>query len=335
MAPGRSGGTGGQGRRRLAGKGATPPAERRPGHPAQRRKAAAERSAAPRASSPVKPPTAGAAPRTSPAHESGRGPQGGPPRRRDAEMATETVVGRNPVAEALTAGVPARALQVVLPAEADPRIDELLRLAAARGVPVIEVGRRDLDRITAGAVHQGVALSVPPYRYQHPRDVFDRALLDPATALVVALDGVTDPRNLGAIARSAAAFGAQGLVVAQRRAAGVSAGSWKSSAGALARLPVAQATNMARALREAAAAGFTVVGLQAHGEMSVDALDLVETPVVLVVGGERRGLGRVVGEACDVRVRIPIAAGVESLNASVATAVVLAEIARQRRVTSQ
>jgi len=147
----------------------------------------------------------------------------------------------------------------------------------------------------------------------------------------VALDGVTDPHNLGAIARSAAAFGADGLVVPERRSVGVTAAAWKSSAGTLARLPVAKAGNLVRTLTSYAEAGLMIAGLDGRGEIDLDALELATGPLVLVVGAEGRGLSRLVGERCDLTVRIPLAGSVESLNASVAAGVALAEIARRRR----
>ena len=148
--------------------------------------------------------------------------------------------------------------------------------------------------------------------------------------LIVALDGVTDPRNLGAVARSAAAFGAHGVLVPSRRGAGVTAGAWKASAGALARIPVARAANLARALASYRDAGVFVAGLDAAGETPVRDLDLATAPLALVIGSEGRGLSRIVGQACDVLVRIPIAARTESLNAGVAAGIALYEVAAIR-----
>jgi 23S rRNA (guanosine2251-2'-O)-methyltransferase len=198
------------------------------------------------------------------------------------------------------------------------------------GIPLLEVGKPELDRLSGRAVHQGLALAVPPYSYADPADLLARALESPAP-LLVALDGVTDPHNLGAVVRSAAAFGAQGVVVPERRAAGMTAVAWKASAGAAARLPVARATNLVRALTSYADAGLLVVGLAAGGDVTLDDFEAATDPLVLVVGSEGRGLSRLVAERCDLRVAIPMAAGTESLNASVAAGVALAEIARRRR----
>ena len=291
-------GTGGYGRRKLAGKGPTPAASERPGHPAQRRAAAAARRSL--------------------------GHTGGS-RRNEANAGDEVVVGRNPVVEALRAAVPATRLLIVA-GPGDARIAEARRLAGQLGIPIADVPPGDLERLSGGAPHQGIGLAVPPYEYAHPDDLIPAG----GTALIVALDGVTDPRNLGSVVRSAAAFGAHGVVVPERRAAGVSASAWKASAGALARLRVARATNLARTLLAYDKAGLTVVGLAADGPIVLSDLSAALDPMVLVIGSEGRGLSRLVSEACRVRVRIPMAGPVESLNAGVAAGVALAEIARRR-----
>lgn len=301
-------GSGGQGRRRLSGRGATPPAEQREGHPAQRRAARADRRG------------------------QGRGaPRTGRPRRDQAPNPAETIAGRNPVVEALRARVPARALYVAAGIDADDRVREAVALAAKRGIALLEVARPELDRIVPEAPHQGLALQVPGYQYAHPEDLLARAVQAPTAPLFVALDGVTDPHNLGAVVRSAAAFGAAGVIVPERRAAPVTAATWKASAGALARLPLARATNLVRTLTAYQAAGLLVVGLDAGGEVDVDDLEVAVGPLVIVVGSEGRGLTRLVADRCDLRARIPMVASSESLNASVAAAVALAEVARRRR----
>ena len=243
---------------------------------------------------------------------------------------TEVVLGRNPVLECLRAGVPATALYVALGAEADERLTESVRLAADSGISILEVPRHDLDRIAANGLHQGIALQVPPYQYAHPDDMLTAATKDSAPALMVALDNISDPRNLGAIVRSVAAFGGHGVLIPQRRSASVTAVAWRTSAGAAARMPVARATNLTRTLKNWADAGLQIVGLDADGDTAVDELDGTG-PMVVVVGSEGKGLSRLVRENCDAVVSIPMAGPTESLNASVAAGVVLAEIARQRR----
>ena len=303
-------GSGGKGRRALEGKSGTLPAEQRHWYKDKQRAKAARR-----------PGSAGA---------SSAAPQGGERRRPDSDL----LVGRNPVVEALRAGVPAARLFLANSLDPDERVNEAARIAGERGVEVLEVTRAELDRRCdsngqPGAAHQGVALQVRPYRYWTPEDLLDTALESDTPPLLVALDGVTDPHNLGAIVRSAAAFGAHGLVIPERRSAGVNMTAWKTSAGTLARLPVAQATNLTRALEGLKKAGVFVVGLDAGGHTPVPELELATGPLVLVVGSEGRGLSRLVRETCDVVASIPIG-DTESLNASVAAGVSLYEVARRR-----
>jgi 23S rRNA (guanosine2251-2'-O)-methyltransferase len=157
---------------------------------------------------------------------------------------TEVVLGRNPVLECLRARVPATALFVALGAEADERLTESVRLAADSGISILEVPRHDLDRIAANGLHQGIALQVPPYQYAHPDDLLAVVKKDSTPALLVALDNISDPRNLGAIVRSVAAFGGHGVLIPQRRSASVTAVAWRTSAGAAARVPVSRAPNL-------------------------------------------------------------------------------------------
>jgi 23S rRNA (guanosine2251-2'-O)-methyltransferase len=288
-------GSGGQRRRGLEGRGATPPAHMRPYHPAAKRAKAQPRR----------------------------------PARSRPEDDVETVLGRNPVLECLRAGVPATALYVALGAQADERLTESVTLAADSGIAILEVPRTDLDRMTTNGLHQGIALQVPPYEYLHPDELIETALANPP-ALLVALDNISDPRNLGAIVRSVAAFAGHGVLIPQRRSASVTAVAWRTSAGAAARVPVARATNLNRTLKDWANRGLQLVGLDAEGDTVLDDLDAAG-PLVVVVGSEGKGLSRLVRQNCDAVVSIPMAGPAESLNASVAAGVVLAEIARQRR----
>ena len=196
---------------------------------------------------------------------------------------------------------------------------------------MLQTTRVELDRLTGNAVHQGVALKLRGYEYAHPDDVMADALADDQReALVVALDGITDPHNLGAIIRSAAAFGAHGVIIPERRSASVTAVAWKASAGAIARVPVAMATNLNRTLSDYSKAGFTVVGLAGEGETDIGGVPGVDGPLVIVIGSEGEGLARLTRDRCDVLARIPITSDVESLNASVAAAISLYEVARCR-----
>jgi 23S rRNA (guanosine2251-2'-O)-methyltransferase len=241
------------------------------------------------------------------------------------------LLGRNPVVEALRAEIPATALYLAIGLDSDERVTEATHLAADRGISLLEITRAELDRMTGGLLHQGIALQVPPYRYRELPDLFDAVEDSGEPGLLVALDGVTDPRNLGAVIRSAVAFGAHGVIIPERRAAGVTPTAWRTSAGTAARIPVAQITNLVRTLKECQQNGYTVVGLDADGATDLDDLSIANDPTVVVVGSEGRGLSRLVGETCDLLVSIPMAAAAESLNASVAAAVTLAEIARRRR----
>ena len=304
-------GSGGLSKRRLEGKGPTPPAEARKGHPAARKAAAAAKRAT------TTKPGRGSAPAKA------RGSRPNPD-------APETVVGRNPVVEALRAKVPATALYVAHGTDNDERMKEAVAVAGKAGISILEMTRAQMDSMTGGMLHQGLALQVPPYTYLHAEDLLARALEAPAP-LLVALDGVTDPRNLGAVVRSAAAFGAQGVLVPERRSAGMTAAAWRTSAGAAARLPVARCANLPRALTSYKKAGLFVVGLAGDADLSLDDLEMATSPLVVVVGSEGEGLGRLVRETCDVTVSIPMAGGTESLNAGIAAAVTLAEVARRRR----
>ncbi|HEY6797730.1 MAG TPA: 23S rRNA (guanosine(2251)-2'-O)-methyltransferase RlmB, partial [Kineosporiaceae bacterium] len=252
------------------------------------------------------------------------------PARRPADGAPELVAGRNPVVEALRAGVPAKALYVAARIDSDDRVREALTVASDLGLPLLEVSKTDLDRMTGGGVHQGLALQVPAYRYAHPADLFEAAARSGEAPLIVALDGITDPRNLGAVVRSVAAFGGHGVIVPERRSAGMTASAWKVSAGAAARIPVARATNLTRTLTELKDAGCFVAGLDAAGSLDLPMLEAATEPIVLVVGSEGKGLSRLVRQTCDVVVSIPMAGEMESLNAGVAAGVALYEVARRR-----
>ena len=338
-------GSGGQGRQALEGHGPTPKAEDRPYHPAGKRKAAKERYEA-----------AGGTKRTGDGrggerpdrgygrdqrgsgrdqHPSGRDQhpagrqQGG--RRPKTGDEFEIVTGRNSVLEALRARIPATALYVATRIEYDDRVKEVMSLATKRGLPILEVMRPELDRMAGfDSVHQGLALKVPPYEYTHPLELLDTVISRGQVPLLVALDGVTDPRNLGAIIRSVAAFGGQGVILPQRRSVGMTAAAWKTSAGAAARTPVTMASNLTRALKDLKERGVFVLGLDGSGDVPLPGLTWAKEPLVVVVGSEGKGLSRLVTETCDAVISIPISASTESLNAGIAVSVTLYEIAKQR-----
>lgn len=306
-------GTGGHGRKALEGKGPTPKAEDRPYHKAYKNRQLAERSAAKR--------------------QAGR--QGSGPRGR-SKTAEEVVTGRNSVVEALRAGVPAKALYVAVRVEMDDRVRESLKIASERGIPVMEVHKPELDRMTDDAVHQGLVLQIPPYEYGDSIDFAQETVAKwkkghiGNAPLFVALDGITDPRNLGAIIRSVSAFSGHAVVVPERRSVGVTAAAWKTSAGAAVRVPVVKAGNLNRTLEAFKDLGIFVLGLDGDGEVSLPDLTLAKEPVCIVVGSEGKGLSRLVRENCDQIVSIPIDSAMESLNASMAVGISLYEISKQR-----
>jgi len=308
-------GSGGQRSKGLEGKGPTPKATERTKHPAAKRATAAAK-------------------RSQGAAGGGRGGRPKVPYKANRQI-SELIAGRNSVVEALRAEIPAVTLYIAALIDIDDRVRESITLATQRGLPVLEVSRQEVDRLTDGAIHQGVALQIPNYQYAHPDELVERAQDAAETPLIVALDGVTDPRNLGAVIRSAAAFGAHGVVVPERRSAGMTAGAWKTSAGAAARVPVAQCGNLTRALESYQKQGLLVVGLAADGTMDLADLEAGSDPLVLVVGSEDKGLSRLVEQTCDLTVRIPIAAATESLNAGVAAAITLYEVAQRRRKASR
>jgi 23S rRNA (guanosine2251-2'-O)-methyltransferase len=233
------------------------------------------------------------------------------------------IFGINPVIEALRAGR-VRALRVS--ARADDRIRTVLDAARAASVGVERVDPATLDRDARGGVHQGVVADV---RDPEPCSVADLVFSAPAVPLIVVLDGVEDPHNVGAILRTVDAAGGSGLVRQSRRAAPLDAVAAKASAGAIAWVRVAEVVNIARALEELKQLNVWTVGLAGDAAQTYDAVDLT-LPTAVVVGAEGAGLRRLVRERCDLIVSIPMAGHVESLNVSVAAGVVLFEAARQR-----
>ena len=313
-------GSGGQGRQALEGKKPTPKAEDRPYHPAGKRKAAAERFEA----------AGGKRTGKKPETTEGRSRQARPSGPKSSDE-SEMVTGRNSVLEALRAKIPVTTLYMASRIEFDDRVKEILSIANGRGVPVLEVMRPELDRLAGfDSVHQGVALKVPPYEYAHPMELLDKTISRGQVPLFVALDGITDPRNLGAIIRSVAAFGGQGVIVPQRRSVGLTASAWKTSAGAAARTPVAMAGNLNQTIKDFKKRGVFVLGLDGGGDTQLPDLKLAKEPVLVVVGSEGKGLSRLVTENCDAVVSIPISASTESLNAGIAASVTLYEISKLR-----
>lgn len=297
-------GSGGKNRRSLAGRGATPKAEDRTYHAAhyeariaQKRQADAAAAAKGKLKTRVKV---------------------GPGR--------ELIVGRNAVIEAARSGVGIE--RIFLSADpGDGKMREVVDALAPLGTPFLEVTRRDLDIASNGAAHQGVGIEIAEYQYADIDDLLVAALQ--GNNLLVALDHVTDPHNVGAVLRSSAAFGVDGLILPERRSAGIGSTAWKVSAGAAAKVPAARVGNLVQALERAKAAGFFVVGLEGSAEQTVRDFSLAADPIVLVTGAEGAGLGRLVADTCDMLVGID-APGMESLNAAVATGIALYEISARR-----
>jgi len=234
------------------------------------------------------------------------------------------IYGVNPVLEALKAG---RVREVRVDGAVRERVREVRALADARRVPVRIVTGQDLDRAARGGVHQGVVAELADLPDYSVQDLVTSAEGPP---LLVVLDGIEDPHNVGAILRTVDAAGAHGVVRQERHAARLDGAAAKASAGAVAHVKVATVVNIARAIGELKDAGVWTVGLAAEAGESYDAVDFTQ-PTALVLGAEGQGLRRLVRESCDRLVSIPMRGHVESLNVSVAAAVVLFEAVRQRR----
>ena len=298
-------GSGGRGKRALAGRGPTPKAEDRVYHKAHKAKTQAERAAANRS-------------------------------RRNLKSTDDLVTGRNSVLEALEANIPAKHLYVATGLDMDDRVRKILRLAAENSIPVVEASKPQLDKNTNDAVHQGVVLQIHPYNYPDALQLVEKTLNDHRRGytknkpLFIALDGITDPRNLGAIIRAGSAFNADGVIIPERRSVGMTASAWKTSAGAATRVPVAKAGNLTQTLKAIKEAGVYVIGLDGGGDVSLPGLALADEPLCVVVGAEGKGLSRLVRETCDQIVSIPISSELESLNASMAVGITLYEVASLR-----
>jgi len=252
-----------------------------------------------------------------------------PESRLETRASSDAVAGRNSVVEALRAKIPAKELLIAERVEIDERMTEALRLAKNQDLGIKEVARGVLDGITGTTTHQGIALIIKPFGYKS----FDAMVAGAKKpGLLIGLDGVTDPHNLGAIVRSAAAFGADGVVIPERRNAAMTGSAWKSSAGAAARLPISQVTNMVRSIEDAKKAGYFVVGLDAEGQESLPGFSLAQESIYVIVGSEGKGLSRLVREKCDLILSIPMDSDMESLNASVATAIVMYWVAEKRTI---
>jgi len=241
-----------------------------------------------------------------------------------------TVHGVNPVRELLRAGGDAAELWVAEGAERG-RLAEILRLAREAGARLREAPRARLDRLAGTDRHQGVVAVVADYRYRELDELLAAARARAEPPLLVLLDGIEDPQNLGAIIRSAHALGAHGVVIPRDRAVGITAAAAKASAGAVEHCPVARVTNLAQALESLKESGVWAVGLAADGGRQLASVDLT-APTAIVIGSEGQGLRRLVRERCDHVALIPMSGEIGSLNASTSAAICLYEAVRQRRL---
>lgn len=248
-------------------------------------------------------------------------------------MSDEMIYGMNPVLEALRGSRRAFELFVASGAN-DRRLEKLLKLAAEKSVPVRQREKRDLARLCGTEHHQGVALRVEGFPYADLADLLDNWRIAGTSGLVLVLDGIQDPHNLGALIRTAACAGANGVIIPRDRAAAVTPTVEKSSAGAVETIPIAQVTNIAQTLAELKEAGFWIYGASGESAEPVYRQDLTGN-VALVIGSEGEGLRPLVRKMCDLLVAIPLQGGVSSLNASVAGGVLMFEVVRQRLAAAQ
>lgn len=237
--------------------------------------------------------------------------------------------GRNPVVEALRAGKAVERLYVAEGLRPNPVVDEITRRARALRVQTQHLDRRALDRLADGANHQGVVAEIEEFEYAELDDVLGRAQAAGEPPLLLLLDALQDPQNLGSLIRTAEAVGVHGVVLPRHRSVGVTAAVAKASAGAVEHLPVVRVTNLGQAIEDLKAKGVWVLGLDASGKQAYDEADY-SAPTAIVVGAEGGGLHRLVAERCDLLVKLPMRGRVASLNAAAAGSIVLYHAFRSR-----
>jgi 23S rRNA (guanosine2251-2'-O)-methyltransferase len=248
----------------------------------------------------------------------------------DTEPDVDLIYGRHSVLAAIDGERHLNRIWIATKLRYDSRFHSLLSKAKANGIVVDEVEPRRLDQITQGANHQGIAAQVTPYEYVELGDLIERAKATTDQPVIIIADGITDPHNLGAIIRTAEALGAQGLVIPQRRASGITSTVVKVAAGALESLAVSRVVNINRAMEDLKEAGFWIYGAAATAAEPIDTVKF-HPATVLVVGAEGDGLSLLTQQRCDVLVSIPLRGKTPSLNASVAAGMALYEVTRQRR----
>jgi 23S rRNA (guanosine2251-2'-O)-methyltransferase len=251
---------------------------------------------------------------------------------------SDLIYGRHPVLSALENQRGLNRIWITSRLRYDPRFHNLILQAKDNGTVIDEVEPKRLDQITSYANHQGIAAQIAPHAYIELDELITKAFSTTDAPVIVVADGITDPHNLGAIIRTAEAIGAQGLVIPQRRASGITSTVMKVAAGALETFPVARVVNLSRALEDLKAANFWIYGTAATGSVPLHTVEFVNAkdenrkpiPIVLVVGSEGEGLSMLTQRSCDVLVSIPLQGNTPSLNASVAAGMALYEIYRQR-----
>ncbi|GAB6178923.1 23S rRNA (guanosine(2251)-2'-O)-methyltransferase RlmB [Desulfotomaculum defluvii] len=241
---------------------------------------------------------------------------------------SEIIAGRNPVREALRAGRPINKIVMTKGAGNGP-LAEIVRLAKENNVPIQLVDREHLDKMNSGVPHQGVVAYTAAKEYVDLDEILAMARAKGEDPFIIMLDEINDPHNLGAIIRTADAAGAHGVIIPQRRSVPLTATVAKASAGAVEYVPVARVTNLDRTIRQLKDEGLWVVGADMDGSETYWETKLTG-PLLLVIGGEGKGLGRLIKERCDILVRLPMVGRVGSLNASVAAALLIYEVVRQR-----
>lgn len=247
----------------------------------------------------------------------------------EEQTETDLIYGRRTVQAALENQRSLSRIWVVSKLKSDPRFQSLLQDAKANGTIIDEVGYQRLDQMTQGGNHQGVAAQIAPYEYQELEELIEQAKAASPQPVLIVADGIHDPHNLGAIIRTAEAIGAQGLIIPQRRAVGVTSTVMKVAAGALETFPVARVVNLSRALEDLKEAGFWIYGTSANADQTLHTAKLTGA-IALVVGNEGEGLSHLIERNCDVLLSIPLRGETASLNVSVATGMALYEIYRQR-----
>ena len=272
-------GSGGQRRRGLEGKGPTPKAEDRSWHPAAKRKAMLDKLK-----------------QKQEQLEASRNRVSARVRALNIPVEHEIICGRNPVREAIASGLDPLRVFITNGLIGDSRVEEVIRTATALGAPIVELTRSDLDYLTDESVHQGVAIEVGAYEYCQALDLLEKPVREGRKPLIVALDGVTDPHNLGAVLRSGSAFSIDGVLLPTRRSASVNMTVWKVSAGAACRVKVARETNLVNALEKLKKSGCFIVGLDANADCTVSEMNLATESLVLVTGAEGKGISRLVRE---------------------------------------